>query len=225
MNEIKTIIFDLDGVLWKLSFRELASFIAKDLKIPEELKESFIEDIRNVVRILLHKTDSLITKEVVLESIQEGITNLNNYSVSIEDIYNCFIKEEYNYCHNNEEALPVIKELHNRGYNLVVKTNWLETVQKENLKRYGYYPFFTKVLGSLNDYLKPNPLSLKKIIGEENINHFIIIGDSLRNEIQLANHLGMKSIWLNENREEKPTEDNMIPTYEIHDIKELLNIL
>ena len=220
---IKTIIFDLDGVLWNLDFIELGNLIANELQVEDNLIEEFAKDMENMISILLHKTNEFITKDVILNTIEQEIS-LDKYKVLKEDIYKELLNENYNYCHNNIDALPVIKELYNRGYNLVVKTNWFQSIQIKNLNRYGYLPYFTKVVGILDSYLKPNPLSVKELITQD-ISEYIIVGDSLRKEIQLANNLGMKSIWLNETKKEKPTDSNYQPTYEIKDIKELLEIL
>ena len=43
--------------------------------------------------------------------------------------------------------------------------------------------------------------------------------------MKLANYYHMKSIWLNEANQELPADDSIKPTYEIHNIKEILDIL
>lgn len=222
MENKKTIIFDLDGVLWQLDFIEFGRQIAKKLNI-EELEE-FAHEIPSLVKTMLSKTTVKIKKEVILKSIEESI-QLEKYKVDASMIYDQLINPEYQYCKNNPNALEVVKELSNRGYTLLVKSNWFTEVQEENLKRFGYSPYFKEVLGIIDDYMKPNPLSVAKLIGGQDPSDFIIIGDTPRKEMQLANNLGMESIWLNETNEEKPKEEIMQATYEVHDIREILNIL
>ena len=222
MENKKTIIFDLDGVLWQLDFVEFGRQIAKKLNI-EELEE-FANQIPTLVKTMLSKTTVKINKEVILKSIEESI-QLEKYKVDASMIYDQLINPEYQYCKNNPDALEVVKELSNRGYTLLVKSNWFTSVQEENLKRFGYSPYFKEVLGIIDDYMKPNPLSVAKLIGGQDPSNFIIIGDTPRKEMQLANNLGMESIWLNETNEEKPKEEIMQATYEVHDIREILNIL
>ena len=225
MKEKETIIFDLDGVLWELDFVEFGRQIAKDLKIKEDLIEEFASKIPILVTTMLQKTTIMIDENVVLESIEESIEDLDKFGIDASKVYNCLINPKYNYCKNNPKALEVIKELSNRGYNLVVKSNWFSSVQVENLKRYGYYPYFKEVVGIMNDYMKPNPLSVSKLIKKQDPSNFIVVGDTPRKEMKLACNLGMKSIWLNEKQETKPQEEDMQATYEIHDITEILDIL
>ena len=94
--------------------------------------------------------------------------------------------------------------------------------QEGNLNRYTLSPYFTKVTGTLDDYMKPNPLALNNLIDEEGLKSSIIIGDTPRKEMKLANTLGIKSIWLNENNLDTPDDK---PTYEVHSLKEILEIL
>ena len=220
---IKTIIFDLDGVLWNLDFTKLGKLISNDLNVDKELEEDFIKELKSMIKNLLHKKDLYITKNVIINTLEEEIA-LKKYQISVESLYQSLTNINYNYCINNEESLSVIKELKEKGYHLVVKTNWFQRVQIENLKRYHYDSYFDKVIGLENSYLKPNPLSIKEIVENNPINEYIIVGDSLEKEIALGNILGMKSIWLNEKRLDNLSKE-LTPTYEIHDIKELLNIL
>ena len=77
----------------------------------------------------------------------------------------------------------------------------------------------------LDEYLKPNPKSLKNIIENNNYNNFIIVGDTLEKEVKLANSIGIQSIWLNVCGKEKSNNPELVPTYEIHNITEILDIL
>ncbi len=225
MNSKKTIIFDLDGVLWQLDFVGFGRLIALDLGIEESLREEFANYIPKVVQTMLQKTMVKINKDVIIDSIREAIPNLADYSVDASLVYERMSDAKYHYCINNQDALEVIRTLYDRGYTLVVKSNWFLDVQVENLKRYGYYPYFKEVVGIMDDYMKPNPLSVSKLVGEQDPSNFIVVGDTPRKEMKLANQLGMESIWLNEKYEEEPTEMDMKATYEIHDIKEILDIL
>ena len=71
MKNKKTIIFDLDGVLWQFDFVGFGRMIAKDLEIEESLKEEFALQIPNVVKTMLQKTTIKINKGVIIGSIEE----------------------------------------------------------------------------------------------------------------------------------------------------------
>jgi FMN phosphatase YigB (HAD superfamily) len=225
MEGKKIIIFDLDGVLWQLDFKEFGRMMAKDLRIEENLQEEFASKIKTTIATLLKKNTIKITERVIMEIITENIPDLAKYKVDASMIYNCFTNPKYEYCKNNPNALEVVKTLYERGYLLLVKTNWFANVQIENLKRYGYAPYFKEVVGMMDDYMKPNPLSVAKLLGGEDPSNFIIIGDTPKKEMKLANDLGMESIWLNEGNEPKPEDETLWATYEVQDIKEILNIL
>lgn len=225
MKNIKTVIFDLDGVLWQLDFVKFGRMIARDLNVEERYVEEFANQIPNAIKAMLKRTDVKINKSVILDAINEGIPNLSKYKVNAMMIFAIFINPNYNYSDNNPKALEVVHELHQRGYKLVVKSNWFAHVQTMNLRRYGYFPYFEQIVGIMDDYMKPNPMSVSKLVDAKKVDRFIIIGDTLEKEIKLANEIGMKSIWLNETGKEQPEDADLKPTYEVHDVLEILDVL
>ncbi|MBQ9298186.1 MAG: HAD family hydrolase [Clostridia bacterium] len=225
IKNIKTVIFDLDGVLWELDFTDFGRMIARDSGMPECYHEEFADKIIDAVKSMLTHTSERINKEVILKAITEGIPDLDKYGLTALQLYSYFINPNYVYSVNNPMALTVVKELHERGYKLVVKSNWFAHVQMANLKLYGYLPYFEQIVGIMDDYMKPNPRSVEKLLKGKDPTRCVIIGDSPHKEMKLANSLGMKSIWLNETGKPLPEDDSQKPTYEVHDIMEVLKIL
>ena len=219
---IKNVIFDLDGVLWELDFEKLANLIATDLEIPKIRIKDFVKDLQDVINELLTKVDVKINKELIIGVLKQTALK---YSINENQLYDAISNENYNFCNNNPKALHVVESLHEKGYKLFVKTNWFENVQMANLRRNGYLPFFDKVIGILDDYLKPNLKSLDKIIEDNSPQDFIIIGDTPKKEMKLANLLGIESVWLNKNKQDRPQEKMLVPTYEIQEITGVLKIL
>lgn len=221
MNDINTIIFDLDGVLWNLDFHKLGQLMATDLGVPNDLTEEFSNEIVTTINKLLKTTEIMITNKVVLNLINENI-EVTKYGLTDLQIFYALNSSDYDYCELNPDALYVVKELYDREYKILAKSNWFLSTQESNLNKYNLSPFFTKVTGILDDYMKPNPQALDNLIDEEELKSSIIIGDTPRKEMKLANTLGIKSIWLNENNLDSPEDQ---PTYEVHSLKGILEIL
>ena len=221
MNNIDTIIFDLDGVLWHLDFYKLGNLIATDLQVPSDLVGEFSNEIVTTINKLLKTTDVMITNKVVLNIINENI-EVTKYGLTDLQIFYALNSSNYDYCTINPDALYVVKELFNRGYRILAKSNWFLIAQEGNLNRFNLTPYFTKVTGIIDDYMKPNPQALDNLIDEEELKTSVIIGDTPTKEMKLANDLGINSIWLNENNLGIP-EDK--PTFEVHSLKGILEIL
>ncbi len=221
MNNIDTIIFDLDGVLWHLDFYKLGNLIAADLQVPSDLVGEFSNEIVTTINKLLKTTDVMITNKVVLNIINENI-EVTKYGLTDLQIFYALNSSNYDYCTINPNALYVVKELFDRGYRILAKSNWFLIAQEGNLNRFNLTPYFTKVTGIIDDYMKPNPQALDNLIDEEELKTSVIIGDTPAKEMKLANDLGINSIWLNENNLGIP-EDK--PTFEVHSLKGILEIL
>lgn len=221
MNNINTIIFDFDGVLWDLDFNKLGYLMADDLQVPSDLVGEFTNEIVTAINKLLKTTDVMITNKIVLNIINENI-EVTKYGLTDLQIFYALNSSNYDYCEINSDALYVVKELFDKGYKILAKTNWFLNAQEGNLNRFNLTPYFTKVAGIIDDYMKPNPQALDNLVNEEKLKTSIIIGDTPAKEMKLANTLGIKSIWLNENNLDSP-EDK--PTFEVHSLKGLLEIL
>jgi FMN phosphatase YigB (HAD superfamily) len=83
--------------------------------------------------------------------------------------------------------------------------------------------YFEKISASDNQYLKTNPKSSERIVGQARKNEYVIIGDSLTSDIAFANRNNIKSIWYNRLGKENNTE--FIPTIEIRDLREIFQYL
>ena len=224
-DDIKYVIFDLDGVLWDLDLEKIGGMIAKKIGIDNSYHAEFSRRVYDAILEMLTHTEEVMTEENIISIFKKVIPDAEErYGITIEKLYEELSSTKYNYCYNNPLALKVIKYLAKKRYVLYIKTNWFKNVQIDNLKKYGYLEYFSTILGLVDQYLKPNPKSVGRLIGNKNPRNFIFIGDTPKKEIFLANYFGAKSIWLNENRKEKPNR-MLEPTFEIRSINEIFDIL
>jgi len=72
---------------------------------------------------------------------------------------------------------------------------------------------------------KPNPLIFNELLKRICMNpcDVIMVGDSLKNDIQGAKNAGIKSVWYNP--ENNKNETDILPDYEINDLLQLKGIL
>ena len=123
----------------------------------------------------------------------------------------------------NEDALEAIKYFKKKGYKLIVLTDWLWDCQVPLLKKYGIMPYIDKIYTCDSQYLKKNPKSAARVIEAGCEQDYVIIGDSLKDDIAFANHAGIRSIWYNP--ECKKNETRFKPTLETRSMLEVCQII
>jgi FMN phosphatase YigB (HAD superfamily) len=55
------------------------------------------------------------------------------------------------------------------------------------------------------------------------VEDILFVGDCLDNDIQGAQRVGMKAVWINRDKENSP--DGIVPDFEIHHLSDLTNIV
>ena len=123
----------------------------------------------------------------------------------------------------NSNALNICREL-SADHTLCIASNGLTDLQMGKLK--SLEPYISHYFISEDmDCIKPEPEYFRYIFNKLGCtaNDCIMVGDSLKNDIDGANTSGIASCYYN------PTEyvnkTGIIPTYEIRDFSELLNIV
>lgn len=217
---MRTIIFDLDGVLWSRDFSLLGHLVCINLKVPPQFQNYFADKITQAI-YSIPSIDERVTKALVVDKLS-CIPILDAKSV-FEEIRN----PSFLYAKINTQALPVVRSLYKKGYHLTCRSNWFRSVQLAELGRSGMLQYFdnSKIFGMLGEFFKPHPNSLDSIVCGKVPSQFVIVGDTLKKEVLLGNMLGIETIWLNETGQ-KISENKMLqPTYEISQLEELLQIL
>lgn len=187
---IKKIIFDLDNTLlfisseWEKSYQK---FIDKyRLKItPKELFScigTFEKNINNVI----------VTNKIMCEYINSKlhISLTENMFIELLDVYK-------NIPLINTDIIYNILEYLSHKYELIVYTNWFSKNQIERLKKYNLDKFFSKIYGWDVLEIKPSVNGIKKIIGDNQIDEYLFIGDNIEIDLEIPYNMGMSTILYN----------------------------
>ena len=201
---IKGIIFDYGGtldsrgvhwseVLWQ-GYQQAGVPIDK-----ETFRTAYVEGERALARerIILPQDDfhTLLLKKVALE--------LSFLPDPIDDATrDRWVEEIASYCDNAaraciNEARPMLEELHER-YPMMLVSNFYGNID-EVLRAYGIRHLFKGIIESaVVGVRKPNPTLFKLGVDalEMEPGEVLVVGDSLRKDIEPAEHLGCQALWL-----------------------------
>lgn len=123
-------------------------------------------------------------------------------------------------------AWELIQHLHGQ-YELIIITNGITKVQESRLKNTNLNPYFSHIVISEKiGTAKPNTAFFDYTfdqIGHPPKEEVLVIGDSLGSDILGGNNYGVDTCWHNFKLLENTK--NIQPTYEIHQILDLKNIL
>lgn len=124
-------------------------------------------------------------------------------------------------------AEEVCQTLQERGYHLFIITNAVASVQRTRLANSVFSSFFEEAFISEEaGASKPNKAYFDYVctrIPEITSENTLIIGDSLSTDMRGANNAGLPCCWYNPSR--KPCTADLRIDYEIHDLRELLQIV
>jgi len=211
VSKMKKIIFDLDGTLlflskdWESTYQE---FIDKyNLNTtPEEL-------FKTIGTFEQETTNIIVTKEILCNFLNSKI----NIGITVEMLND--LDERYNNIPllNTEKIYKILEYLSSK-YELITYTNWFTEDQVYRLRKYNLDKFFSKSYGWDIIELKPSKEGLEKII-ESDVDDYIMIGDTIKTDMEIADSVGMKTIFYNRKNIEQDKYN------EIKDIEELKNIL
>ena len=187
---IKKIIFDLDNTLlyisaeWEQSYQK---FIDKyNLSItPKELYScigTFEKNINNVI----------VTNKIMCEYINSRlpISLTDDMFIELLDVYK-------NIPLLNTDIVYNVLEYLSQKYELIVYTNWFSKNQIDRLKTYSLDKFFSRIYGWDDLEIKPSKIGIEKIIGSNNINEYVFIGDNIEFDLEVPYNMGMATIFLN----------------------------
>lgn len=189
---IKKILFDLDNTLikWKDNYRYLSMEEAgiTDLELIEKMDEAFSKYEESVEHI---------TKESLIKYLLDL-----NYGLTEKQAFNIVMNDCNRYEKASQKQIDLLEYLSSK-YELVVVTNWFSDIQSERLKRSGILKYFKKIYAS-NDYkVKPNKEIFIAAMGDNKPSECIMIGDSIKKDVEPAIELGMDAYLIGNDKNYK----------------------
>jgi putative hydrolase of the HAD superfamily len=211
---IKKIIFDLDNtlIMWDDEYYNTLDDTLHyfNIKYDDNIKNNLIKAIDNYESI--YNKFNMNSMKLLMEKYAN--IKLPNDFVYKWTLYleNCYPKEK------DKDLIETLEYL-NKKYELVVLTNWFKIEQENRLKNYDILKYFKEVIGTENIPNKPNKKAFIEASKPYKIGECIMIGDSLKKDVEGALNIGMDAILFDYN-------DNYKGKYKkINEIKELKNIL
>ena len=227
MNKITTISFDADDTLWDFEgvMRHALGCALDELRrlgpsTPDSLSIETLIAIRNRVaeeqkgRGLTHEAIRLEAFKRTLQFIEMPDDHLAAH------LYALYLKHRFEDIQFFDDVLPVLNAL--RGHYIMgVLSNGNTYPERCGLA--GYFQFV--VLAQDYGIQKPDPRLFEIAIkcADCTKRQFLHIGDSFQNDIIGAKRAGVRSVWLNRQREDNETGQQ--PDFEISSLGELTEIL
>ncbi|ODS31448.1 MAG: Phosphoglycolate phosphatase [Candidatus Scalindua rubra] len=166
-------------------------------------------DMKNKVQTLLEEINVEISAEMFKKLINEW--------------YQPFARELDIY----EDSESTLKALRQKGFRLVAVTNtaWSGELIEGDLRRFGVASFFEAVIVSSDiGYRKPSPVIFERALRELGLDasECIFVGDSIIEDIQGAQQMGMRAILKGKNHHKVA---GIIPDAEVVNLYEIIEFL
>lgn len=230
MKKYKHIFFDLDRTLWDFeqnsteAITELYEHFAESRRnIP--LAEEFLEVYREKNQLLWakYRKGEISKDELRRERFHQAFLN---YEIDEPDIALDFNDRYIDLCSQKTHLMPYAKEVLeylNNKYHLHIITNGFVEAQDLKMERSGIKDFFKAIIVSDGlGYVKPDERIFTYALeqAEAEVLESIMIGDDYESDILGAKKIGMDQVFLRPKKVQGKTA-----TYEISELKELLDIL
>lgn len=221
------LLFDVDDTLLDFAASEQAAlretFEEFDLPCNEETIAIY-KEINTALWASLEKgeikKDKLVQKRFAL--LLEKLDKKGN-AAKINEFYLGKLSEK---AIVYEGAATILKELAEVA-TIAVVSNGVEKVQKGRLEQSGLMPYIDAAFVSEKvGVVKPNRKFFDvalNTLGVTNREKVLVIGDSLKADIQGGNNAGLDTCWCNFKEQENTTK--IKPTYEVQQLEELYTIV
>jgi 2-haloacid dehalogenase len=222
------IIFDADETLFDFRKSERDAFKNAMLEFDIEYDENYHLKIYQGINTAIWKEfeEGLITqKELKIERFKRLSDSLNaGFDEAL--FAKSYMKHLSNASFLYDDSIELVESL-NKDYKLTIVTNGLKDVQDKRIRKSVIAKYFEDIVVSEEVQVsKPDPKIFEHTLG--NIKHtdkskVLIVGDSLTSDIQGGINSGIDTCWFNSNKIVNKTK--IKPTYEIHNLMELKDIL
>lgn len=222
------IIFDADETLFDFKKSERAALenTMRDFNLNYE--ESFHLEIYKEINSAVWKEleQGLITQsELNILRFQRFLERMEAPCDSLQfaDTYKKHLSEaSFLY----EDSTPLIHAL-SKNYRLVILSNGLSDVQDNRLRKSAIAGYFEAIIISEEVGLaKPDPGIFQLVLnitGYNDKNRILMVGDNLNSDINGGVNFGIDTCWYNSAHSPNPT--GIQPTYEVHNLNELTQLL
>lgn len=215
LDGIRILIWDCDGTIWKHVEHE-AEIVTKELGIP--LTERFSNEYFKMIEsIESHFEHQKVTKTAYIDLIQKCMPILLENGIKADEFFDEWMMIETSEL--NEGARETIEYFYSKGYKNIVLTDMPYVKQVSLLEKYGVLQYIKEVYAGDDNYLKRHQKSTKRVIENGHEKEYVIIGDSIKNDIAFANNSGIKSIWFNP--ECKKNKSEYKPTMQVTSLYEV----
>lgn len=215
LKGISTLIWDCDGTIWRHVPYE-AQIVTNEFGIPltQEFSNQYFKMIANFE---IHFEHQKVTKSAYIELIEKCMPILIQSNITAEEFFDKWMTIETSTL--NDGARETIQYFYNKGYTNVVLTDMPYEKQISLLEKYGILPYIKELHTGDDNYLKRHPKSRKRIIQSGHEKEYVIIGDTLKNDIAFAENTGIRSIWFNP--QSKKNKSEYKPTMQVNSLYEV----
>ena len=225
MNNIKNIFFDLDHTLWDFDKNSDLTFykIFKKNSIGLDVS-SFLIEYHPINRKYweLFREDKVTKAELRYLRLSDTFKKFN-YSINDKLIYK--LSEDYilhlsDFNHLIDDSIHVLTQLDEK-YSMHIITNGFKEVQEKKLIKSKLGKFFKSVTISEDvGVKKPDKIIFNHALKKSNslIENSVMIGDNYNADIMGAVNIGMKAIYFNFHKIDKPKTSNITTVNNLKDI-------
>ncbi len=224
LSKYDILLFDSDNTLYDHGIHEktaiFEAFSLYGCDITEEqylLYKKINDDIwKEFERGVRHKDGPLIERF-------HRFSETTGMKLSPDGINELYVEALSNQCSPFPASFEVCQTLA-KTHKLYIITNGTESVQLRRFERSPLRPFFEDIFTAADIGIqKPKKEYFDRVLEKINCadrSCAVVIGDSLSSDILGGINAGIDTIWYNPSFDKHP--ENICPTYEIHNLKELI---
>lgn len=215
---IKLVIFDLWRTLIPatIDFTHLSSLLKKE----GLSKTEFIERYEAVAQLKNYKNFEELRNDFFKEFREQSNSDLE------QELYEIYFNR-FDKIYFFSDVVPTLKKLKKEGYKLALLSNTESLQAKEIEKKLKLKEYFDFLGYSFKlNTLKPDKKAFQKVLDNFKVSskETLMIGDSLRSDIQGANNMNIHSCWINRDNLDLDSA-KVKPEFEIKSLNELEKVL
>lgn len=215
---VNRIIFDLDNTLLKHNGDLETDMLCDILNVPRNsgLKEQMMDFFCNNEKIIKNR---LVSKELIANIIEQFVPVLRQIS---SDGFTVLQRlKEIESISLMPGTIETLSYLQDKGYMLVVSTNWFLDHQTSVMTRLGILNYFERIYSWDNFYPKPDKRAMRRTLADTDPRNNVFIGDDVIADVHFAKSSGVRSVWFNTRNE--IIEHKIEPDLEIKELTQLIS--